>query len=92
MIGRFEIRTRQLILKHEQLKQQNASLQEELSKKEESLLALSMENKELREDYAHLKMAKYIDLTDDGTKQMRRRISKMIRDIDKCIAMLKSKA
>jgi hypothetical protein len=35
-------------------------------------------------------MAKYLDMADDDMKQMRGRISKMVRDIDRCIAMLKT--
>jgi hypothetical protein len=34
-------------------------------------------------------MAKYIDLTDDEKRQSRSRINKMVRDVEKCIAMLK---
>lgn len=37
-------------------------------------------------------MAKYIDLCDDDKRLNRQRISKMVREIDKCIAMLKSTA
>ena len=36
-----------------------------------------------------LKMAKYIDLADDDVKDLRGRIRKMVRDVDRCISMLK---
>ena len=36
-----------------------------------------------------LKMAKYIDMADDDVKDLRGRIRKMVRDVDRCISMLK---
>jgi hypothetical protein len=34
-------------------------------------------------------MAKYIDMADDDVKDLRGRIRKMVRDVDRCISMLK---
>ena len=56
---------------------------------EEQILELQIENEELKDKYTHLKMAKYIDLTDDEKRQSRSRINKMVRDVEKCIAILK---
>ncbi|MCR4920847.1 MAG: hypothetical protein K5945_03955 [Bacteroidaceae bacterium] len=90
IVLRIETRVRQMLLLHEQLQQENARMQQQLRDAEAQIRLLHEENDKLREDYAHLKIAKYVDMTDDDTRQIRGRITKMVRDIDKCIAMLKT--
>ena len=89
LVVRFETRTRQLLMQYKQLQQENAALLQKLGKREDEILTLQIENEDLKNQYQRLKTAKYIDLADDDKKQIRGRISKMVRDIDKCIAMLK---
>jgi phage shock protein A len=90
MVLRLETRTRQLLLRHKKLQQQIEQLQQRLQQREEEILNLQIKNEELENNYAHLKMAKYIDMADNDVKDMRGRINRMVRDIDKCIAMLKT--
>ena len=90
MVLRIETRTRQMLMLHQQLRQDIAHMQQQLAEAEAQIRQLHDENTRLQEDYAHLKIAKYVDMADDDTKQIRSRISKMVRDIDKCIAMLKT--
>ena len=90
MVLRIETRTRQMLMLHQQLRQEIAQMRHQLDEAEAQIRRLQDNNKTLQEDYAHLKIAKYVDMADDDTKQMRSRISKMVRDIDKCIAMLKT--
>lgn len=89
LIVRLETRTRQLLMRHEQLQQECAKLQERLQQREEEMLTLQIQNEELQNKYDHLRMAKYIDMADDDVKDLRGRIRKMVRDIDRCISMLK---
>ena len=89
LVVRFETRTRQLLMQNKQLQQENAALLQKLGKREDEILTLQIENEDLKNQYQRLKTAKYIDLADDDKKQIRGRISKMVRDIDKCIALLK---
>ena len=89
LVVRFETRTRQLLMQYKQLQQENAALLQKLGKREVEILTLQIENEDLKNQYQRLKTAKYIDLADDDKKQIRGRISKMVRDIDKCIALLK---
>lgn len=88
-IVRLETRTRQLLMRHEEMKGELTRLREELRLKEERLVSMRSENEELRKKYDHLRMAKYIDMADDDVKDLRGRIRKMVRDIDRCISMLK---
>lgn len=90
MVLRIETRTRQMLMLHQQLRQEIAQMRHQLDEAEAQIRRLQDDNKKLQEDYAHLKIAKYVDMADDDTKQIRSRISKMVRDIDKCIAMLKT--
>ena len=89
LVVRFETRTRQFLMQYKQLQQENAALLQKLGKREDEILTLQIENEDLKNQYQRLKTAKYIDLADDDKKQIRGRISKMVRDIDKCIALLK---
>lgn len=90
LVSRLETRTRQLLLLHKQRQEECIQLERRLQEAAEKIQNLESENKKLQENYAHLKMAKYLDMADDDMKQMRGRISKMVRDIDRCIAMLKT--
>ncbi len=90
MVLRLETRTRQMLLLQAKLRQENVHMQQQLQDAAAQIQHLHEENKRLQEDYAHLKIAKYVDMADDDTRQIRSRITKMVRDIDKCIAMLKT--
>lgn len=90
LILRLETRTRQLILQHKQLLEEQSKLRSLLAKREEQILEIQIENEELKNKYTHLKMAKLIDMTDEDKRLSRSRINKMVRDVEKCIAMLKA--
>ena len=89
LIVRLETRTRQLILQQEKLQEEQKELRLQLQQKDEESLNLQIQNEELKQQYSHLKMAKYIDMADNDVKDMRGRIRTMVRDIDRCISMLK---
>lgn len=90
LLMRLETRTRQLILKHRELQAENKSLEEKLSALHQEIESLEERNRQLQLQYDHLKMAKYIDMADSSTKDLRGRLRKMVRDIDQCVAMLKA--
>ncbi len=89
LIVRLETRTRQLILQQEKLQEEQKELRLQLQQKDDEILNLQIQNEELKQQYSHLKMAKYIDMADNDVKDMRGRIRTMVRDIDRCISMLK---
>ena len=89
LIVRLETRTRQLIMQQEKLQEEQKELRLQLQQKDEEILNLQIHNEELKQQYSHLKMAKYIDMADNDVKDMRGRIRTMVRDIDRCISMLK---
>ena len=89
LIIRLETRVRQLIMQQAQLQEEQASLRKLLDEKNEEIQKLQTQNEELKQQYSRLKMAKYIDMADNDIKDMRGRIRTMVRDIDRCISMLK---
>lgn len=89
LVTRLETRVRQLIMQQEKLHNEQERLQGQLSAKDDEILNLQIQNEELKQQYSRLKMAKYIDMADNDVKDMRGRIRTMVRDIDRCISMLK---
>ena len=89
LITRLETRVRQLIMQQEKLQEEQERLRKQVSEKDEEILNLQIQNEELKQQYSRLKMAKYIDMADNDVKDMRGRIRTMVRDIDRCISMLK---
>lgn len=90
ILRRLEVRTHQLLEQRNELQQQVGQLQHVIDQLQEENTTLQQQKKELGEQYAHLKMAKYIDMADTDVKDLRGRIRQMVRDIDRCIAMLKA--
>ena len=89
LITRLETRVRQLIMQQSQLQEEQENLRKQLEEKNDEILKLQTQNEELNKQYSRLKMAKYIDMADNDVKDMRGRIRTMVRDIDRCISMLK---
>lgn len=85
----LETRTRQLILKFMQLKEDNEELLSELVKKDSELEEVKRQNKQLQANYANLKMARMLEVGDKDIAEAKQRIARLVRDVDKCIALLK---
>lgn len=91
LIKQLETRVRQLILQQAKLQEEQEGLRKQLNEKDDEIRQLKIQNEELMQQYSRLKMAKYIDMADNDVKDMRGRIRAMVRDIDRCISMLKVK-
>lgn len=90
LLMRVETRVRQLILKHRELQAEKKRLEEKITALHQEIDILEEKNRLLQRQYDHLKMAKYIDMADSSTKDLRGQIRKMVRDIDQCVALLKA--
>ena len=90
LLMRGETRVRQLILKHRELQAEKKRLEEKITALHQEINSLEEKNRLLQRQYDHLKMAKYIDMADSSTKDLRGQIRKMVRDIDQCVALLKA--
>ena len=90
LIRLLETRVRQLILRNKELMQQNAQLWQQVTEDDTRMQALKEENKKLQAQYADLKTARMLQLSDNDTRDAKQRMAKLVRDIDKCIAILKA--
>lgn len=84
----LEARVRQLMFLHDEQKRQNSILAQALTEKEQKLEKLQKDYANLEASYTDLKQARIISIHSsdvDGTKQ---RLSKLVREIDKCLALL----
>ena len=90
LLMRVVTRVRQLILKHRELQAEKKRLEEKITALHQEINSLEEKNRLLQRQYDHLKMAKYIDMADSSTKDLRGQIRKMVRDIDQCVALLKA--
>ncbi|MCF0198871.1 MAG: hypothetical protein HUK02_06050 [Bacteroidaceae bacterium] len=90
LITDLQTRVRQLILKHGDLQKECQSLRDKLCERDLDIQALEELNREMQAQYADLKIAKTLELSDGDTRYAHRRISKLVREVDECIALLKS--
>jgi len=88
-IKTLETRVRQLILKFQQLQEDHEELRADFVSKDKELQAAKEKNKKLEADYANLKMAKMLEVGDTDLAAAKQRINHLVRDVDRCIALLK---
>ncbi len=84
----FETRVRQLILQYRDAQRENAQLRTQLEDLQLRAEQLHAENERLRDDYSKLKLAKMMSISDNDMKDAKLRISRLIREVDRCIALL----
>ena len=59
-----------------------------VDQKDAALKELQMKNEELQKQYDNLKLAKIISVSDSDLDNAKKRLAKLVRDVDKCIALL----
>ncbi|MDR1369151.1 MAG: hypothetical protein LBJ72_03335 [Dysgonamonadaceae bacterium] len=84
----FEARVRQLMFMYETLKRENGELERQIAGKDGQLHLASEEIKSLKVKYDNLKMARIITVRQDDFKGAKQRLSKLVREVEKCIALL----
>jgi predicted nucleic acid-binding Zn-ribbon protein len=87
-VATFETRMRQMIFRFQELKKENESLHAMISKNEQDIKQLQAQMEQGQNDYNSLKMAKMIEISDGDLDGAKERLSKLIRDVNKCIAIL----
>ena len=88
LINSFEGKLRHFMFLFDELKQENADLKLLLGQKEEEIKLLEQSRKELEARYTDLKMARTISLYDKDIKDTKQRLTSLVREVDKCIALL----
>ena len=87
-LATFETRLRQLLLRFQELKKENGELRATLEANEKTVKELQEKVNQQQADYNSLKMAKMIEITDGNLDGAKERLSKLIREVNKCIAIL----
>lgn len=90
-LNTFATRVRQMILQYEEMKKENNDLYELVDQREKEIEKLEVQLKQARTDYNSLKMAKMIEISDSDMENAQKRISKLIRDVNKCITLISEK-
>lgn len=84
----IEARLRHLAYLQTELKRENEGLKETLIAKERELERMREEYGALQSNYTNLKQARIIAARDSEVADTRQRLSKLVREVDKCIALL----
>lgn len=84
----FETRVRQMILHFKQLKKENKDLLAQIEKGKQDIADLQAKLTQAQNDYNSLKMAKMMQITDGDLEGAKARVTKMIKTVNQCIAIL----
>lgn len=90
-IKTFATRVRQMILKFEDIKHENAELYAMVDERDAKIKELQEKLTQAKHDYDSLKMAKMMTISDSDMETTQKRIAKLIRDVNKCITLLSDK-
>ncbi|NDV56940.1 hypothetical protein [Bacteroides sp. 519] len=88
LLADFESSLRQLMRQHDELKRKYADLEKLLEQQKEETNLVRKDLKRLETDYTNLKIAQAISINGGDVKDARMRLSKLVREVDKCIALL----
>lgn len=91
ILNTFATRVRQMILQYEALKKENDELYALVDQREQEIKQLQGELSQAEADYNSLKMAKMLEVTDGEMETAQKRVTKLIRDVNKCITLLSEK-
>ena len=84
----FETRVRQMILQFQELKKENGRLQALVEEQATEIEELKAKVTQADNDYNSLKMARMLEITDGNLDEAKERLSRMIRQVNRCIAIL----
>ena len=88
LLKTFETQLRHLIYIHDELKRENAELKKLLYMEKLKNEKVQAQYDELEVSYTNLKTATAITLNGSDVKETKLRLSKLVREVDKCIALL----
>ena len=88
LIHIFEGKLRHLMSLFDEQEQEIKTLKKQLSEKDTEIERLENSRKDLEARYTNLKMARTISLYDKDIKDTKQRLSSLVREVDKCIALL----
>lgn len=87
-IALFTTRVRQLILEYNKIKNENDRLRAMIDERDSALEKMEGQLAQVRNDYESLKMARMVEMTNGDLESAQKKISKLIRDVNKCITLV----
>lgn len=87
-LNAFTTRVRQMILQYNETKNENAELYAMVDERDSRIKELEAKLEQARRDYEMQKMAKMLEITDGDMESVQKRVSRLIRDVNKCITLL----
>ena len=87
-LATFQTRVRDLIRRFQELKKENEELYGMIEENEANIKKLEEKLAQQEREYQSLKMAKMIEITDGDLDGAKERLVRLIRDVNKCIALL----
>lgn len=87
-LKRFQTRVRQLILQYRELQNAIDGYVQRIEVLEAENERLKKQGEQAQQEYANLKLAKMIEVGDSDVRDAKTRITKLIHEVDKCIALL----
>ena len=87
-IVEFQTKVHALILQFQNLKKENEELYAMLEKNEADVRQLRQQLLDKQQEFDAFKAAKLLEVSDGDIQSARERLAKLIRDVNKCIAVL----
>ena len=88
ILNTFTTRVRQMILRFDDLKKEILDLQMKLEERDNRIRDLQEKLAQTQRDYENLKMAKMIEVSDSDLEGAKKKVARLIRDVNKCIILL----
>ncbi len=87
-INTFATRVRQMILQYHEVEEENQELYAMVDEREARIKELERQVAMLQRDYDLLKTARMIEVGDGDIDAAKKRVAKMIRDVNRCITLM----
>lgn len=87
----FTTRVRQMILQYQEMKKENDGLYEMVDEQNAKIKELEAQLEQAKQNYNSLKMARMIQVSNEDMDVAKKKLSKLIRDVNKCITLLSGK-
>lgn len=84
----FSTRVRQLILQFRELKAENNELYAMVDERDKKIKELESQVAQKQTEYESLKTAKMLEITDGDLEGAKKRVARLVREVNKCITLL----
>ncbi|NQU87383.1 MAG: hypothetical protein HQ541_16640 [Mariniphaga sp.] len=88
LIKEFKSRIADLLAQYELLETKNSQLNDSVLELKKKIEVLEMEKSELGKKYENLRLAKFFESGYEDNQMAKLKVNKLLREIDKCIALL----